>query len=90
MLFAAKHYGAGARLGIRAALALGHAIRIAVFPPLALFHGSARNRVARRDRRAAGRPRSLQRRLSGPTPTMADDADLHDLVTASGLCRTVR
>lgn len=45
MLFANKHYGALRRLGIQAGLALGHGIRIAVFSPLALFHGSARNRV---------------------------------------------
>ena len=31
LLFAAKHYGAARRAGIRAALALGHAIRIAVY-----------------------------------------------------------
>jgi len=45
LLFAAKHYGAARRLGIRAALALGHAIRIAVFAPLAALRQAPRRRV---------------------------------------------
>jgi GT2 family glycosyltransferase len=46
LLFAAKHYGAARSMGIRAALALGHAIRIAVFAPLAVVRPSARERVS--------------------------------------------
>jgi GT2 family glycosyltransferase len=45
LLFAAKHYGAARRLGIRAGLALGHAIRIAVFAPAALVRPAQRERV---------------------------------------------
>jgi GT2 family glycosyltransferase len=45
LLFAAKHYGPAKRGGIRAALALGHAIRIAVFAPAALRRPAARDRV---------------------------------------------
>jgi len=45
LLFAAKHYGRGRRLGIRAALALGHAIRIAVFAPASLLRPEQRERV---------------------------------------------
>ncbi len=46
LLFAAKHYGRARRWGIRAGLALGHLIRIAVYTPLALFRASQRERVA--------------------------------------------
>ncbi len=45
LLFAAKHYGAARRLGIRAALALGHLIRLAVFAPAAVVSGRQRDRV---------------------------------------------
>lgn len=45
LLFAAKHYGRARQLGIRAGLALGHAIRIAVFAPLAPFRPAQRERV---------------------------------------------
>ncbi len=45
LLFAAKHYGPARRAGIRAALALGHAIRIAVFGPVALVRSTQRERV---------------------------------------------
>lgn len=38
LLFAAKHYGAARRAGIRASLALGHAIRIAALSVAALAH----------------------------------------------------
>ncbi len=46
MLFAGKHYGAARRAGIRAGLALGHMIRIAVFAVPALVRNSSRKRVA--------------------------------------------
>jgi N-acetylglucosaminyl-diphospho-decaprenol L-rhamnosyltransferase len=46
LLFAEKHYGRGRRAGIRAALALGHLIRIAVFAPPALFRPALRDRVS--------------------------------------------
>ena len=45
MLFAAKHYGRRRRLGIRAALALGHVIRIAIFAPAALLRPAYTERV---------------------------------------------
>lgn len=45
LLFAAKHYGVARRTGIRAALALGHAIRIAVFALPATVRPAARERV---------------------------------------------
>jgi GT2 family glycosyltransferase len=45
LLFAAKHYGAARRLGIRAGLALGHVVRIAVFAPVALVRSAQRERV---------------------------------------------
>jgi hypothetical protein len=45
LLFAAKHYGAARRAGIRVALALGHLIRIAVFGPVALVRSAQRERV---------------------------------------------
>ncbi len=45
LLFAAKHYGGARQLGIRAGLALGHAIRIAVFAPAALLRPAQRERV---------------------------------------------
>ncbi|HWM62706.1 MAG TPA: glycosyltransferase family 2 protein [Solirubrobacterales bacterium] len=45
MLFAAKHYGAARRTGIRAALALGHAIRIVVFGAVAAVRPAQRRRV---------------------------------------------
>jgi GT2 family glycosyltransferase len=46
LLFAAKHYGPARGAGIRAALALGHTIRIAVFAPVALVSPAQRDRVA--------------------------------------------
>jgi GT2 family glycosyltransferase len=45
LLFAAKHYGPARRFGIRAALALGHVVRIAVFAPAAAVSGRHRDRV---------------------------------------------
>jgi GT2 family glycosyltransferase len=45
LLFAAKHYGPARRAGIRAALALGHAIRIAVFAPVSLARPAQAERV---------------------------------------------
>jgi GT2 family glycosyltransferase len=45
LLFAAKHYGMAKRVGIRAALALGHVIRIAVFAPAAAVSPRQRERV---------------------------------------------
>jgi N-acetylglucosaminyl-diphospho-decaprenol L-rhamnosyltransferase len=45
LLFADKHYGSARRVGIRAALALGHLVRIAVFALPALLRPSARERV---------------------------------------------
>jgi len=45
LLFAKKHYGPARVLGIRTALALGHAIRIAVFAAAALVSSAQRERV---------------------------------------------
>lgn len=45
LLFAAKHYGPARRAGIRAALALGHLVRIAVFGVAALVRPSQVERV---------------------------------------------
>lgn len=45
LLFADKHYGPARKLGIRAALALGHVIRIAIFAPAALARPAQRDRV---------------------------------------------
>jgi GT2 family glycosyltransferase len=45
LLFTAKHHGLARRLGIRAALALGHAIRIAVFAPVAAARPAQRRRL---------------------------------------------
>lgn len=45
MLFAAKHYGAARRAGIRAALALNHLIRIAVFGAIAAARPAQLGRV---------------------------------------------
>lgn len=45
LLFAKKHYGRTRELGIRAALALGHAIRIAVFAPAAVVRPAQRERI---------------------------------------------
>jgi hypothetical protein len=44
-LFAAKHHGALGALGIRAALALGHLLRIGARVPAAPFSPSARERI---------------------------------------------
>ena len=46
LLFAAKHYGRARAAGIRAALALGHVMRIAVHGPPALLRRASRERVA--------------------------------------------
>jgi GT2 family glycosyltransferase len=45
LLFAAKHYGPAKRAGVRAALALGHMIRIAIFAPPSLLRVEQRERV---------------------------------------------
>jgi GT2 family glycosyltransferase len=45
-LFAAKHHDRAGELGIRAALALGHLLRIALRTPAALVASGARQRVA--------------------------------------------
>lgn len=45
-LFAKKHYGRGRELGIRAALAVGHLVRIAVRLPAGLVDRVARQRIA--------------------------------------------
>jgi GT2 family glycosyltransferase len=45
LLFAAKHYGVARRLGIRLALALGHAVRIAVFRAASVARPAQRRRV---------------------------------------------
>lgn len=45
LLFAEKHYRPARRLGIRAALALGHAIRIGIFGAASLARPSLRERV---------------------------------------------
>lgn len=44
-LFAAKHHGALGALGIRAALALGHVLRIVLRVPSAVVKGPARQRI---------------------------------------------
>ena len=51
LLFAAKHYGRRRRLGIRAALALGHLLRIAAFAPAALGGGEPARARLRAERR---------------------------------------
>jgi len=45
LLFAKKHYGRARTAGIRAALALGHGVRIAAFGPAALVSSTQRQRV---------------------------------------------
>jgi GT2 family glycosyltransferase len=45
LLFAAKHYGPAKRRGIRAGLALGHMIRIAIFTPISLLRAEQGERV---------------------------------------------
>jgi GT2 family glycosyltransferase len=45
LLFAAKHYGPAKRAGIRAALALGHALRIAVFAAATVARPAQAQRV---------------------------------------------
>jgi GT2 family glycosyltransferase len=45
LIFAAKHYGPLRRLGIRAALGLGHAIRICVWAPISVIRPAGRGRV---------------------------------------------
>jgi hypothetical protein len=45
MLFATKHFGRARAAGIRAALGLGHAIRIALFGSVALLRPALRQRV---------------------------------------------
>ncbi len=45
LLFAEKHYGRMRAFGIRAALALGHALRIVIFAPAALASPAQRQRV---------------------------------------------
>jgi N-acetylglucosaminyl-diphospho-decaprenol L-rhamnosyltransferase len=45
LLFAEKHYGRPRQLGIRAALALGHVLRIAIFGAAALLRPAQRDRV---------------------------------------------
>ena len=61
LLFAQKHYSATRAAGIRAALALGHTIRIAAFGIVALLRPRQRQRV--RAERAALR---VVLGLSGP------------------------
>ena len=46
MLFARKHYGRGRALGIRAALGLGHVVRLVVLAPRVGRLGAARERAA--------------------------------------------
>jgi N-acetylglucosaminyl-diphospho-decaprenol L-rhamnosyltransferase len=45
LLFAGKHYGPARAAGVRAALALGHAIRIAVFGAISVVRPAQRERV---------------------------------------------
>jgi hypothetical protein len=45
LIFAAKHYDPLRRLGIRAALGLGHVIRICVWAPISRFRPAERGRV---------------------------------------------
>jgi GT2 family glycosyltransferase len=45
-LFAAKHYGRLKALGIRAALALGHVLRMATRAPIAIVSEASRQRIA--------------------------------------------
>ncbi len=46
LLFARKHYGPARRAGIRAGLALGHLVRIAVYAPFARLRPACAERVA--------------------------------------------
>lgn len=74
LLFAAKHYGRRRRLGIRAALALGHALRLAAFAPAAAL-GSAAGRARLRAERAG---LAVVLGLAGP-PLAAEEDDRHYL-----------
>lgn len=78
LLFAKKHYGRARTLGIRAALALGHLIRIAIFGTLALLRPSQRERV-RAER--AGLRVILGR--SGPPLSPPSSASLTPTTTAA-------
>lgn len=74
LLFAAKHYGVARRLGIRAALALGHAIRIAVHAPLAAARPAQRQRL-RAERSGLLVVLGLSPPPSAPCPKPAPAAD---------------
>ena len=82
LLFAAKHYGVARQAGIRAGLALGHAIRIAVFGAIALVSRAQRRRV-RAERAGLGvilglSPPPLSPRPR-PAPAAPDLGDRHYL-----------
>jgi N-acetylglucosaminyl-diphospho-decaprenol L-rhamnosyltransferase len=67
ILFAAKHYGRPKAVGIRAGLALRHAIRVAIFAPLGMFS-------ARRRERARNELAGLQVALGTSQPPLRSDA----------------
>ncbi len=67
-LFAHKHYGPLQSLGIRAALVLGHLIRLAVHAPFAVSSAAARCRMS-----AERRALAVQLGVSGP-PRLGDAA----------------
>jgi GT2 family glycosyltransferase len=81
-LFARKHHGFLRSLGIHAALALGHLLRIVVRVPLAPFKGSARERIGAEARAlrvllGLGRPplrAEPLRRSAEPSATVLDEA----------------
>jgi GT2 family glycosyltransferase len=80
-LFAAKHHGRLGAFGIRAALALGHVLRIALRVPAALFSAGSRERIgaeagALRVLLGLGEPplRAAPEPIPGTSPaTVADD-----------------
>ena len=67
-LFARKHHGCFGALGIHAALALGHLLRIAARLPLAPFKSSARGADRRRGEGARASCSGSASRRCGPQP----------------------
>jgi GT2 family glycosyltransferase len=80
-LFAAKHHGRAGALGIRAALAVGNLVRIALKLPLAPFDGAARGRI-----RAEWKALRVLLGLSGPPlePEPAIAPGVPEMVAAGG------
>jgi GT2 family glycosyltransferase len=81
-LFAHKHHGTLGALGIRAALAVGHVLRIALRVPRALFKGPSRQRIGAEARAlrvllGLGEPplrAAPQARPASPSATVLDEA----------------